>query len=359
MLLVILVTLPLLIFTSVAVYNYLTAPVFINNNSKTHSPFISVLIPSRNEENNLSGCLAAITNQDYTNYEVIVGDDNSTDSTGEIINRYAEKFSSLKKLTIPPLPEGWMGKNFAAHNLYSASKGELLLFVDADVIADRTTLSSAADYLQSRNADVLSVFPGQKMYTLGEKLVIPLLNFFLLSMLPLKKVYTSENKAFTAAIGQFIMFRRDAYKKTGGHAAVRNRIAEDIALAKLSKQMDLKLLAMMDGGLVTCRMYNSYTEASDGFTKNFFRASSLPAPVFFISLTIFWIIFFIPFPALFFNPGFLLPVVLILIIRFLISLKSRQNIAEVLLHPFQMIFFLLIGLRSLFSGGSTWKGRKV
>jgi cellulose synthase/poly-beta-1,6-N-acetylglucosamine synthase-like glycosyltransferase len=360
MMLLILIIIFLLISLTIAVYNLFSAPVFrrtgVNGNNST--PLVSVLIPARNEESNISECLDSLSKQDYRNIEVIAGNDNSSDNTSLLIDQFADKFSFIRKIEIPLLPEGWSGKNFAADTLYRNSHGNLILFIDADVTLDRSAISSAVNYMNNYNADVLSVFPSQDMKGIGEKIVVPLLNFFLLSLLPLIKVYKSNNISLSAGIGQFILFRRSAYEITGGHKAVKNKVAEDLELIRSAKRNRLKVLTLLDEGLVSCRMYNGFTDAVNGFTKNFFRGTSLPVVLFIIFLTVYITAFFSPFLLVFFNPGYLLPLFLILVIRLSISIRSRQPLTDLLLHPVQMITFYMIGIRSVIYGDKVkWKGR--
>jgi glycosyltransferase involved in cell wall biosynthesis len=359
MMLLILISIFLMVSLIIAVYNLLSAPVFRRTaNENNSTPLVSVLIPARNEENNISECLASLSKQDYKNFEVIAGNDNSSDNTTLLIDQFADKFSFIRKIEIPLLPEGWSGKNFAADILYKNSMGELILFIDADVILDKSAVSSAVSFISKYNADLLSVFPSQKMKGIGEKLVVPLLNFFLLSLLPLIRVYRSENISLSAGIGQFILFKRSAYEITGGHKAVKNKVAEDLELIRSAKRNRLKVLTLLDDGLVSCRMYNGFTDAVNGFTKNFFRGTSLPVVLFIIFLTVYITAFFSPFLLVFFNPGYLLPLFLILVTRLSISIRSRQPLTDLLLHPFQMITFYMIGIRSVIYGDRVkWKGR--
>lgn len=349
----------LLISLIIAVYNLLSAPAFrITGMNGIDTPLVSILIPVRNEEENISECLTSISKQDYKNFEVMVGNDNSTDNTDFILDQFAERFSLIRKIVIPPLPEGWSGKNFAADTLYRNSQGDLILYIDADVTLDKSAVSTAVNYMHNYYADVLSVFPSQKMKGLGEKIVVPLLNFFLLSLLPLIQIYRSKNISLSAGIGQFILFRRSAYEITGGHKAVKNKVAEDLELIRSAKRNRLKVLTLLDEGLVSCHMYNGFTEAVNGFTKNFFRGTSFPVVLFIIFLNVYFIAFFSPFLMVFFNPGFAIPIFLILIIRLSVSIKSRQPLTELLLHPFQMIILYIIGIRSVIYGDKVkWKGR--
>jgi cellulose synthase/poly-beta-1,6-N-acetylglucosamine synthase-like glycosyltransferase len=351
----------LLLLFLISVYNYYTAPVFTAKyNDKSYRPLISILIPARNEEKNIRNLLESLLAQDYDNIEVIVGNDNSSDSTPAVVDEFAENFTFISGINIPPLPEGWKGKNHAAHILSSQARGRLLLFIDADVMIEAGTISSAAAYMNETEADIMSVFPRQLIYSPAERLIVPLLNFFLLSLLPLREVYRSSRISLTAGIGQFMIFKQSAYDLTGGHISVRNKTAEDMELVRLAKKKKLKVLAMLDGGLISCRMYDSLKQAYMGFVKNFYSGTSLSAPVFIVMLFIYCSALILPFLLIFLNIYYIIPLVMILIMRLIISIKSGQEVINILLHPFQIITMFIIGISSvILKGNIQWKGRRV
>jgi glycosyltransferase involved in cell wall biosynthesis len=360
MVLFVLIMLILLILLSVALYNYFTAPVFKPvKELKSAVPLLSVLIPARNEEDNIGTVIQSLIKQDYKNIEVIIGNDSSSDSTSSIINEYSDRYDYIREIEIPSLPDGWSGKNYVLHNLEKASKGELLLFIDADVIIKEGAIKAAVSYLNISGADILSVFPRQLMYTQAEKLIVPLLNLFLLSLLPLVQVYRSGRVSFSAGIGQFIMFRRNAYNKIGGHESVKDRVVEDVVLIHSAKRKGLKVLTMLDGGLVSCRMYNGFRNAFNGFRKNFYKGTSLNKIAFITLLSLYCFTLIIPFILVFFNILYIIPVILILTMRLLISAKSGQDISIILLHPLQILFMYMIGINSAFAETTEWKGRRV
>jgi len=351
----------LLIFLIIAAYNFFTAPLFRKkNNFLSYKPSVSVLIPARDEEENIGKILSDLAGQDYNNLEVIVGNDNSSDNTEKIIDEYSDKYQFIKKLNVPPLPGGWKGKSNALNELYKCAKGDLILFIDADIKMESESISSAVYYLRYYEADALTVFPRQIMKSFGEGVVIPLLNFFLLSILPLKQVYTSKRESLSAGIGQFMLFRKQAYERAGKHEAVKDKIAEDLELVRITKGKGLKVLTLLDNGLISCRMYMNFNSALDGFTKNFFNGSSLSVPLFLLMLFIYSSAFLLPFFMVFFNIYFIVPLLLVILIRVLISLRSGQSLIYIILHPFQIFTLFVIGLRSVFMQNRImWKGRTL
>ncbi len=150
------------VFLSIVIYNYFSAPEIINSPpSKMYEQRLSILIPARNEENNIGKCLDSILKQSFSNYEVIVLDDESTDSTSAIVEQYAVKDDRIKLIKGKPLPKGWLGKNWACHQLAKNAKGNLLFFVDADIRLAENAVASAINNYKKNNVKMLSVFPTQ------------------------------------------------------------------------------------------------------------------------------------------------------------------------------------------------------
>lgn len=362
MILFYLILIPVLLTTLIVIYNFLTAPELNNTKKMDVEPFVSILIPARNEEENISNCLSKLLSQDYKNYEIIVLDDQSEDRTFDIINSVSLKNKKVKLIKGELLPDNWTGKNWACHQLSKESNGELLLFIDADVELSQNAVSKAVYTLKYFQCGLLSVFPTQIIKTFGEWVSVPLMNWILLSLLPLKFVYLFQNKSLTAANGQFMLWQKSAYEKIGGHNTVKNKIVEDVEMAKLVKQNGDKVLTCLGYNDIFCRMYKSFAEAFNGFSKNFYCGFGMPAVLFIFFIAFVFIVYTLPFGLLFFDNKYLLLITLIILQRILISVISRQRfILNILLHPIQMIIMIAVGLNSIFSyqSGLTWKGRKI
>jgi chlorobactene glucosyltransferase len=180
---------------------------------------VSVLIPARNEEKNIEKCIKGVLSQDYQNKEIIVLDDCSTDKTYQIAFAFSDK--NIKVITGAPLPQNWLGKNWACNQLAQEANGEYLLFIDADVELKPEVISSAVFELEKSNAALISIFPTQIIKSFGEHFIVPLMNWLLLTFLPLKLVYASSSKSFVAANGQFMLWRKSDYFKLGKHQVVK------------------------------------------------------------------------------------------------------------------------------------------
>lgn len=355
------VIISLSIFTVISVYNLFTAPVLrIKSTNLKNEKLVSVLIPARNEENNILKCIEGIINQDYNNKEIIILDDNSTDKTYEIASSIHS--TNLKILKGKELPSAWLGKNWACHQLSAVAKGDYLLFIDVDVILKPAAISSAIYEINTSSATLISIFPTQIIKSLGEYLIVPLMNWLLLTFLPLRFVYRSKNKSFVAANGQFMLWKKEEYFKIGGHNVVKNKIVEDMELARLAKKNNFKVNTFLGGELVYCRMYNSFQESYSGFQKNFFAGFSINPFFFLIMITFLLAVFVIPIVMLPTGSYFFLPVGLIILARVSTSIVSRQNfIINIFLHPIQMLFMFWIGILSVIkfkTNNLVWKQRK-
>jgi chlorobactene glucosyltransferase len=326
------------------------------------SKLVSVLIPARNEEKNIGSCLNFILSQDYKNLELLVLDDQSTDSTKEIVNSFSEKHRNIFCFDGEELPQEWTGKNWACHQLSQKAAGKYLLFVDADVELAADAISSALKIMLDKKTKMLSVFPTQRIKSFGEWLIVPLMNWLLLSFLPLRQVYSSSNKSFIAANGQFILWDRATYFSIGGHKQVANAVVEDMELARKTKQHD-KIITLLGGNTIFCRMYSRFPDAFKGFSKNFYPGFNL-SPIIFIGFVL--VLFFLFAVSSVFaltDSNYMIVVMLIVLSRILISQISHQNFfLNVILHPFQMMLMLVVGINSVIStrlGYATWKGRKL
>ena len=228
-------------------------------------PATSLLVPARDEGRRLRAALAGLRAQDVT--EIIVLDDQSSDDTAAVVRRAAAADPRVRLLRGAPLPAGWTGKNWACHQLAAAARGDILLFCDADVTLAPGAVEACWAQMRAQRADVFSVFPRQQTATLGERLLVPLIDDVLLAFLPHRLLRLPVPSAATAN-GQLLMFRRSAYDMLGGHAAVAGLINEDLALARRARRAALRLGLALGGDLVSARMYSGYGESVRGFGKS-------------------------------------------------------------------------------------------
>jgi chlorobactene glucosyltransferase len=342
-------------------------------------PKISVLVPARNEERRIGPCAESLAAQDYPNFEVLILNDNSTDDTDGVLRRAG--FSDTGKLRIlrgEPLPAGWMGKSWACHQLAQAASGEYLLFTDADTWHGPQMLAAALAKAEQTRADLLSAWPRQLTGTPGELLVIPMLYLFGFAVFPhallalgqrfpafAKRIKRETWRGMGGANGQFLLFRRAAYELIGGHAAVRGNMVEDLSLGRevAARIPDGLRLVNADGALSTCRMYTSFADLWEGFSKNARPAFQGSTASFLAFILLQWLVFAGPFfwllaPA--FRGFALMQVALILGMRFVLSARFQMSWLSGLLHPLGNSLMSAIALNSLRlarTSGLVWKGR--
>lgn len=253
-------------------------------------PFVSILVPARNEEGKIGRCLASLLKQDYPNFEVIAIDDRSTDGTAAIIESFARNDSRIKLVKGKDTPPGWTGKcNALAHAVGYAS-GDWFVFTDADTFHHPNSVRDAVSHGLSRKADLVSFMPMQELGSFWERLLMPtLLGSFLLGD-PFHTVNDADaNRAY--AYGQFVITRRSSYLAVGGHQSVRDEILEDHALARVFKAKRYRILVADGKTLYSVRMYTDLKSMWQGWTKNLYslieaRVGNLFGALFVINSTI-------------------------------------------------------------------------
>ena len=179
------------------------------------SPFVSILIPARNEALNIETCVRSLLSQEYPNFEVIVLDDQSTDQTRSILEEIHKEYPGLKILSGSTLPPGWLGKHWACHQLAQVGRGEFFLFTDADTWHEPYTLRDSVATLLETRSDLLTAFTREQVITWGEKLTVPILGFALFSFVPVFLARWQLFYSLSMTIGQFMLFRRSAYEAIG------------------------------------------------------------------------------------------------------------------------------------------------
>ncbi len=351
---------------AVTLFNALTAPMLKKSHSLQTRPHVSVLIPARNEEANIGDCIEGFLAQDYDNFEILVLNDQSTDRTGTIIEKFSERHPEVQAIHGEPLPSGWMGKNWACHQLSQHTNGEILIFTDADNRPAPNAITNTVAYMQKLELGLLSAFPEKVTVTLSEKLVVPVIDMFVYAGLPLWLTYFSRFPSLAAASGLWIAFTRDAYQKIGGHHAVSNQVVEDVELSRLAKKRGIRILTSAGTHVVSCRMYHSFDEVWNGFSKNLFGLVRYKTIPFFILSLSLWIMCVLPYIAVWFAPLrelSILAIAMNIVMRIVLARKYRHPFwTSTILHPFGVLLTLGIGINSFFQikrGRLQWKGRQI
>ncbi len=323
---------------------------------------VSVLIPARNEEKNIGKLLSDLQQQSFKNIEVIVFNDQSNDKTEDIVNQFVKKDKRFVLINSTELPDGWLGKNHACYTLGNRAKGSCFLFLDADVRIGKNLIAQIVSYHKIHRLSLLSFFPIQQMKTLGEQTTVPNMNFILLTILPLVLVEKTKFTSLSAANGQLMLFNANTYKQIQPHKKLRMSKVEDIEISRLFKKNGLSVACHTGSTEIFCRMYSSFHEAVNGFSKNvimFFGNSTLLAILFWL-ITTFGFVFILLEKQL---PVFIVFIIIIISTRVMVAIKSKQNIVNnILLFPVQQItlgIFILKSIINRYRKNYEWKGRRV
>ena len=236
-------------------------------------PHVSVIIPARNEARNIERCLRSVLASRYPAFDVIVVDDHSTDDTGERARTTAAADARVRVLVPDPLPDGWFGKSWACASGAAASRGDLLLFIDADTELAPDLLVRLVNARATRDADLISVGGRQELGTFWERVVQPqVFTMLLFRYGSTERVSASKRPSDKIANGQCILVRREAYMAVGGHGAVRDKVAEDLMLAQTVFRSGRRVALVLGLDQLATRMYTSLGELIEGWRKNIYAA---------------------------------------------------------------------------------------
>jgi chlorobactene glucosyltransferase len=362
----------LIIIALISILNTLTFP-RLRPTSPARTPYVSVLIPARDEGEIIGDTVTCHLRQDYPGYELIVLDDGSTDGTSKLARETASGDPRLRVIEGEPLPGGWLGKNWACHQLSKHARGEILVFTDADVRWAPKALSALVGLMEETGADTFTVWPTQETRTWAERLVVPMMMFVIFGYLPELCVRYVPWPVFAAANGQCLAFRRQAYERAGGHSRVRSNVVEDVGLAWETKRQGMRLVMSTGNHLVGARMYHNWPEVRDGFAKNILAGHGGQPVTLLLSALLHWLLYLLPWLWLALGWGIPLgprwpwfPLALVGLgigVRALTAAVTHQRLEDALLLPISTLLMTAIAARSLWwhyrYGGPQWKGRTV
>lgn len=333
---------------------------------------VSVCIPARDEAATIGATLAGLRAQEPPVGEILVLDDGSSDGTAAIATAAAAGDPRVRVLPGEPLPDGWAGKPWACAQLAAAATGGRLLFTDADTRWMPGAVAALLAEEQRTGADLLTAWPTQETVTPAERLVVPLIAFAILGYLPVVAVHRIPSPAFAAAVGQCLLFRRAAYDRAGGHAAVRASVLDDVALARAMKATGGRLRVADAAGTIRCRMYRDWPGVRDGFAKNILAGYGGRVSALLAATAFHWAILVVPWlvlaagvvvPGVPWWPGWPLACIgLGLAARALSAAWTGQRVRDALLLPVSALLLTAIAGRSIAwarSGGPRWKGRTL
>jgi chlorobactene glucosyltransferase len=357
-------------------YEYLTLMHFpalpVDATHTSNRSLVSIILPVRDQARTAGECVASLVGLDYPEKEIIVIDGNSTDGTLDILRSFDGKISVVEE---EPLPQGWVGKNWACHMGYQQARGDLLLFTDGDSIHSRNSLAKTVNYLEVTRADLVTLAPAAILRTFWEKLLQPPIFWLIMMFVGGKWVNDDSKPRWALGNGQYMLFRREAYDKVGGHSAVRDRISEDYSLGRLIKAKSLRLRMVTANDSLGVRMYSNLPEIWRGWRKNFYSVSG-NHPLFRATYRLVLLFAFLVLPFVVLGYGvyqasasplnvYLLTGAFMAFFLWLgiIILDRSIGVSPLyaLLLPLAVLFYIGIGIDSTVRGalgmGFSWKGR--
>ncbi len=323
-------------------------------------PLVSVVIPARNESLVIEKTVRAFLAQDYPRLEIIVVNDRSDDSTGEILA--AIRDDRLIVIDAEETPSGWLGKPWALEQGARRASGELLLFVDADLVYAPAAVRAAVSEIERDGASLITLFPFFEMHTFGEHVGMPQLPF-VLTALPVWLFNRWQRPRLALGGGSGNLIRREALESVGFFSPLRDSVIDDVALSRQVRKSGGRTVAVRAERLVRLRMYRGAGAIIEGFTKNFFVAlgrSYIAAAMF---LLFFVVAHLLPFALALTGVRLAIATVATIIITRLVLFGalgySLWN--AVLLHPLMSLLWIWILIRSVWITGIRkevrWRGR--
>lgn len=317
---------------------------------------VAILVPCRNEQENVVDLLTSLQHQqDLNEWQILLLDDSSTDLTLQRAMAASDARTTI--ISGLPLADRWLGKPFACHQLAESVEADVLVFIDADVRLEPTAVSQAVATMRDLSLDLISPYPSQIARSWSERLVQPLLHWSWLATLPLRAAEKSAGTSLTAANGQFLVVDANAYRASGGHHEIRDRVLDDMELLKSLKKKGFRGVVIDGSELASCRMYSNWRELEEGYTKWLWAAFG--SPVVSIGTVLFLLLAFIaplgqPIGALGYFAG--------VVSRLVSAVRTKGRLVDSFFHPLSIALLIYLMARSWqrkISGSTTWKGRTL
>ncbi|GAC1444816.1 MAG: hydroxychlorobactene glucosyltransferase CruC [Chloroflexota bacterium] len=315
---------------------------------------VSIVIPARNEGHQLPNLLRSLAGLRYPTYDVVVVDDDSEDDTAEVAGRFGAR---VLHSTGPEA--GWTGKNFACWMGAQETRGDWLLFTDADTVHGPDSLARALGTARARSAGLVSLLARQHCLTFWERLLLP----YVYSLYFVGAGHINQRGRNPVANGQYMLFNRRDYERIGGHSSVRGSVIDDVALARTATEHSVHVVLLRAESNLEVRMYDSLSALWEGFSKNAFRFIAI-SPRFGLPSALAGIVYGATLPTVLRSRS--RSIGLAAVLAPAVGLLRWERTFGVpyyyaLFYPLAALVFQLIALdsmrRSLFTGGTVWKGR--
>ena len=353
------IVLPTLVVFIISLINFFT--ILRPNLASEITEFVSVIVPLRNEAENISGLVSSLLSQNsLTNVEYLFLNDNSEDNSFDLLVSALSHHTNAKVIQGSPMPPGWIGKTWALEQLLELSKGEIIVSIDADVRLAPDAINKSITLMKSRELDFLSPYPRQITSTVGERLIQPLLQWSWMSTLLLGIAEKASFSSMAVANGQFFIVRRKALLLVGGYESVKADVLDDVFLARRLLKTGSHGVVVNGASIAECRMYSSWSEIEAGYGKSLRHAFGSPfgslCAIFFIFLTGIAPLLF----ALMGSAWGWLAFAFIVGTRMMSASRARTRIIDSLFHPISSTLLIyLIFYSYLMRGDIKWKGRNV
>ncbi|MBN1299834.1 MAG: glycosyltransferase family 2 protein [Melioribacteraceae bacterium] len=336
------IAIPVIAALVLVVYNYLTAPVLINEvHDLEYTPLVSILVKSRNNEKSIGGFIESVINQNYNNYELLILDDNSKDGTHDIIKKYEQKTDKIKLIEGKSLPKEWNRKNWIRHQLVSIAAGDILMFADPDIRIGDNAINSSLYHMQKHNPGLMTVFPNHDMNAFGDYILYPIISWILFTFIPLNRMGVCTKINFVN--DKLILIAGKVLEQTGGYEKFKSHHMAEIEIFKAMKTQDIKLQILLSFNTFRLIHTKNFDESYDEISDEIYSALDFNRNRI-IGITILALVFFIlPVLLSLFSLKYISLVFLILFMRILISIKMHEKMYVVFLHPLHLIFFAVIG----------------
>ena len=314
-------------------------------------PSVSLIAPGRNEERNIEAAVRSLLKIDYPDLEITLVNDRSTDKTGEILDRLAAENARLNVVHITELPAGWLGKNHAMQVGADRSRGEWLLFTDADILFEPTALKRAIGYALENQVDHLAATPDTRMPSwLLHAFTVTFAIYFSI-FFRIWAVRDPKSKAHVG-IGAFNLVKADVYRAVEGHRRIKMRPDDDVKLGKIIKSHGHQQDLVHGTGMITVEWYRNLGELIRGLEKNAFAGTdySVFLTVFSTFLSLLFNVW--PFVAVFVVPSptrwiYLANCLTLLLLAWLIARSMKVSATCALAFPLTVLLLVYIQWRTM------------
>jgi hypothetical protein len=332
---------------------------------------VSILLPARNEAARITPTLRSLLAQEgLPDLEILILDDGSTDGTADVVRQVVGADPRVKVIDGPDdlPPPGWIGKSWACHRLAQEATGSVLVFVDADVQLTARAIASTIHHMRMAELDLLSPYPHQVSITPAERITQPLVVWSWVTALPIRITERSHYPSMAAAVGQFLVVDARAYRISGGHAAVSDLILEDVGVLRALKRAGFQGAPADGSAVASCRMYTSWPEIYDGYTKSVWSAVQ-PSPVAYALVSVMALAYVAPPVFAVLGPGRAARAWGVagyasgVLGRYVVARRTGERIwPDVLAQPASVATFATLIMASLKrhrAGAITWRGRPL